>query len=103
MNTMADKVRITAQLSDPVVERLQAAADLTGVSLDYFVVQAALEKAGAIIDREETIRYSREDAEWLISLLDSPMQPNAALTQAFERYKNKLNNGSLRDNTSGDT
>lgn len=101
MNTMADKVRITAQVSDPMAERLQAAANLAGVSLDDFVVQAALEKAGAIIDREETIRYSQEEAEWLIRLLDSPAQPNAKLSQAFERYKNKVNDGSLREDPEG--
>ncbi len=102
MNSMADNIRITAQVSDPMAEKLQAAADLTGVSLDDFVIQAALEKAGAIIDREETIWYSREDAEWLIGLLDSPAQPNAKLSQAFERYKNKVNDGSLREDTDGD-
>lgn len=102
MNSMADNVRITAQVSDPLAERLQAAADLVGVSLDDFVVQAALEKADAIIDREETIWYSREDAEWLISLLDSPAQPNAKLSLAFERYKTKVNDGSLREDAAGD-
>lgn len=85
-----------------MVAKLKAAADLTGVSLDDFVVQAALEKACAIIDREETIRYTREDAEWLIRLLDSPAQPNAKLSQAFARYKNKVNDGSLREDPEGD-
>lgn len=102
MNSMTDNIRVTAQVSDPLAEKLQAAAELTGVSLDDFVIQAALEKADAVIDREETIWYSREEAEWLLSLLDSPAQPNAKLGQAFERYNNKVNDGSLREDTEDD-
>lgn len=102
MNSMTDNIRITAQVSDPLAEKLQAAAELTGVSLDDFVIQAALEKADAVIDREGTIWYTREDAEWLLSLLDSPAQPNAKLSQAFERYKKKVNDGLWREDTEED-
>jgi len=31
----------------------------------------------------------------LIHLLDNPARPNAALMKAFERYKNKVENGEL--------
>jgi uncharacterized protein (DUF1778 family) len=95
MNMIEERGRITARVSNPVIEKLQAAADLTGATLNQFLVQAALEKAVMIIDREHAIRYSREDAAMLMNLLDKPALPNAALAKAFERYRNKVENGLL--------
>ena len=95
MNATEERGRITARVSNPIAEKLQEAADLTGATLNQFLVQAALEKAQMIIDREYTIRYTREDAAMLIDWLDAPPQPNTALTKAFERYRNKVEDGSL--------
>lgn len=95
MNATEERGRITARVSNPIAEKLQEAADLTGATLNQFLVQAALEKAERVIEREHTIRYTREDAAMLINLLDSPPSPNAALAKAFEQYKNKVGNGSL--------
>lgn len=97
MSTLAeDKGRITARVPNLIAEKLQEAAKLTGATLNQFLVQAALEKALQIIEREHTIRYSYEDAVMLIRMLDSPKKPNAALKKAFKRYKNKVGNGTLR-------
>lgn len=97
MNTTQERGRITARVSYPIAEKLQQAADLTGATLNQFMIQAALEKAEKIIDHEKTIRFSLEDAAMLIELLDKPSKPNAALTAAFARYKNKESNGSLHN------
>lgn len=93
-----ERGRITARVSQSVQEKLQAAADLQGATLNQFVVQSALEKAERIIDRETTINLTRRDAAMLITMLESPSKPNAALLKALERYKNKVKNGSLRSN-----
>ena len=37
--------RLTTRITDHVQEKLQAAADLVGATLNQFVVQAALEKS----------------------------------------------------------
>ena len=102
MNAPEERGRITARVSNPIAEKLQQAADLTGATLNQFLVQAALEKAQAIIEREHAIHYTREDAAMLIDLLDAPPATNAALAKAFARYKNKVENGSLRL-TAGDS
>jgi uncharacterized protein (DUF1778 family) len=73
------------------MDTLQEAADLTGATLNQFLVQAALEKAKQIIDREHTIGVSRRDAAALLDLLDNPKSPNAALTRAFGRHKKDNN------------
>ena len=41
--------RLTTRLTDPVLDKLQVAADLVGATLNQFVVQAALEKADKVI------------------------------------------------------
>ena len=93
LNATQERGRITARVSHPIAEKLQEAADLCGATLNQFLVQAALEKAEKIIDRERTIRFTMEDAAMLIDLLDNPAPPNAALTTAFERHKSKAGNG----------
>lgn len=95
MNATEERGRVTARVPSPIAEKLQEAADFTGATVNQFLVQAALEKAERVIERERTIRYSREDAAMLINLLDAPAQPNAALSQAFERFRNKVENGTL--------
>lgn len=100
MSVTEERGRITARVSTPIAEKLQEAADLTGATLNQFLVQAALEKAQMILDREYVIRYTREDAAMLINLLDVPPAPNEALLKAFGRHKNKAKNDVL-DKTVG--
>lgn len=97
MSVIEERGRITARVSSPVAEKLQEAAELTGATLNQFLVQAALEKAEMIIDREYLIRYSRRDAAMMIDLLENPKGPNAALSRAFEEYEQKVANGVFRD------
>ena len=51
--------RLTTRITDHVQEKLQAAADLVGATLNQFVVQAALEKAEKVIESESTIVLTR--------------------------------------------
>lgn len=88
-----ERGRITARVSSLVAEKLQEAADLSGATLNQFLVQAALEKAEKIIDQERTIRFSQEDAAMFINALDNPSPPNKALSQAYAQYKSRLANG----------
>lgn len=94
--TAEERDRITARLPKVLVEKLQEAADLSGATLNQFLVQAAVEKADRIIDRERTIRFTPEDAAMFIDMLDNPRPPNEALIKAFERLK-KAEDGSNSD------
>ena len=78
--------RLTTRITDHVQEKLQAAADLVGATLNQFVVQAALEKAERVIESESTIVLTRRESLRLLELLDNPPPRNAKFLQAQTRY-----------------
>jgi uncharacterized protein (DUF1778 family) len=95
--------RITARVPQTVQERLQQAADLMGATLNQFLVEAAVEKAEKIIERERMIALFRQDAAMFVKLLDNPGKPNKALSKALERYKKKVISGDVNTNAGLDT
>jgi uncharacterized protein (DUF1778 family) len=101
--TTEERGRITARVSQSIVERLQEAAEFTGATLNQFLIQAALEKADKIIEKEKTIHLSLDAVAMLINMLENPSKPNAALTMAFERYRNREENGTLCNRTGNST
>lgn len=101
MGATAEKERITARVSGAVAETLNSAAELMGTTLNSFVVQAALEKAQKIVDREKTIFISNDDAAMLLGLLDAPPKPNAALTRAFGRFMGEKYGITVESDTPG--
>lgn len=88
MGTMTAKQdRIGARVPHEVYETLCRAAELTGATVNQFLVQSALKEAQAVIEREEVIRLSARDWTSLLDLLENPPQPNAKLKAAIERYQ----------------
>ena len=83
----AKQERIGARVPHEVYETLCRAAELTGATVNQFLVQSALKEAQAIIEREEVIRLSPRDWNWLLGLLENPPPPNARLQAALERYQ----------------
>jgi uncharacterized protein (DUF1778 family) len=78
--------RLTTQLTGPVLNRLQVAADLAGATLNQFVVQAALEKADKVIQGECTIILSRRELLRLLEIMENPPPRNERFLQAQARY-----------------
>ena len=82
--------RITARVDAETQDLLTRAAALAGMSsLNSFVLNAAIEKAKQVIEREQVLKLSRADAELLMDALDNPATVNAKLKSAAERYENK--------------
>lgn len=79
--------RITTRVTDHVHGKLQAAADLVGVTLNQFVVQAALEKAEKVIESESTFTLTRWESMRLLELIENPPPRNAKFLQAQARYE----------------
>jgi len=83
----AKQDRIGARVPHEVYEMLCRAAELTGATVNQFLVQSALKEAQAVIEREEVIRLSPRDWNWLLDLLENPPPPNARLQAALECYQ----------------
>jgi uncharacterized protein (DUF1778 family) len=78
--------RIGARVPHAVYATLCRAAELTGATVNQFLVQAALKEAQAVIEREDLIRLSPRDWNWMLALMDDPPQPNAKLQAALQHY-----------------
>jgi len=83
----AKQERIGARVPPDVYEILNRAAELTGATVNQFLVQSALKEAQVVIEREQTIRLSRRDCERLLDLLENPPKPNAKLKAAMTNYQ----------------
>lgn len=83
----AKQDRIGARVPHEVYETLCRAAELSGATVNQFLVQAALKEAQEVIEREEVIRLSPRDWSWLLDLMVNPPKPNAKLTAAMKRYQ----------------
>ncbi|MCK4840523.1 MAG: DUF1778 domain-containing protein [Methylococcales bacterium] len=79
--------RITARVSEQIKQTLIAAADLTGATLNQFLVQSALEKAENIIEKDKLIHLSNKDAQLFFDVLENPPEPNTKLIKAVKNYK----------------
>lgn len=83
--------RLTTRITDHVQEKLQAAADLVGATLNQFVVQAALEKAEKVIESESTIVLTRRESLRLLEMIENPPSRNEKFLQAQARYQRLKN------------
>jgi uncharacterized protein (DUF1778 family) len=84
---IAKQDRIGARVPHEVYETLCRAAELTGATVNQFLVQSALKEAQSVIEREEVIRLSPRDWNWLLELMENPPKPNAKLKTAMKRYQ----------------
>jgi uncharacterized protein (DUF1778 family) len=66
---------------------LEAAAELSGASVNQFIVQAAYQEAQRIVEREMIIRLSQRDARKVLSLLDAPPKPKRRLREAVAAFR----------------
>ena len=85
--TIAKQDRIGACVPREVYETLCRAAELTGATVNQFLVQAALKEAQEVIERQEIIRLSPRDWNWLLDLMENPPKPDARLKAALKRYQ----------------
>ncbi len=76
--------RVTARIPQSVRDTLQRGADISGATLNQFLVRSAFREAEALIERESVIRLSRRDASIFFEALENPPPPNARLASAVK-------------------
>jgi uncharacterized protein (DUF1778 family) len=87
---LGPRKRITARVSHRVRDTLEQAAELSGATVNQFVVQTAYVEAQRLIERESVIRLSQKDAHKVFSLLDNPPKPNQRLKDAVKAFKDTV-------------
>ncbi len=85
--TSPNDSRVTARIPVSVKETLQKAADLTGATLNQFMVAAAVKEAQFVIKQEQIIHLSDVDADKIFSLIENPPAPNDHLKDAIDRHR----------------
>ena len=79
--------RITARIPQNVKDTIEKAANISGATLNQFIVQAALKEAKQIIEAERVINLSERDADTVFSLLENPPAPNEKLKQSAAKHR----------------
>lgn len=79
--------RIPARMPTAVYDRLVEAAQAVGATLNQFLVQAALEKANAILEEERVIKLSAASSKALFAIMENPPEPDEYLKAAMKRRK----------------
>jgi len=79
--------RVSARVSSKIYETLAQAAELSGATLNQFIVQSAYEKAQEVIEKERFIRMTAHSARVFFEALEHPPKPTEKLTQAVKRYR----------------
>lgn len=67
--------RIGVRVPHEVYETFCRAAELSGATINQFLVQSARKEAQAVIEREQIIRLSVRDWGWMLDLLEHSPKP----------------------------
>ncbi|UZD64646.1 DUF1778 domain-containing protein [Marinobacter sp. AN1] len=88
----ADPTRITrlsARVDPETHQRIVRAAELSGLSMNQFLVNAATKTAKQGIQQETTLRLTWESADLMMERLDTPRPLNAKLCEAACRHADR--------------
>lgn len=90
MSTSEQNQRVSARVPARVYEIVAQAAELTGATLNQFLVQSALEKAQEVIEHERFIKMTTRSASAFFDALENPPEPSERLSSAMGAYKGSL-------------
>jgi len=91
MSTTQTNQRVSARIPPKVYEMLAQAAELSGATLNQFIVQSAYEKAQEVIEKESFIRMTARSATAFFEALEHPPKPSKKLKKAVKRYRGSDN------------
>lgn len=79
--------RFQTRMPVHILDQLKLAAGLTGATINQFIVQAALEKAQQLIEKEHTLELTLADAKVFFDAIENPPAPNEELLKLAEDYR----------------
>lgn len=87
--------RLEARVSPELKAIWQEAAALEGRSLTDFVVASVQAAAYAVLERHQKLVLGHQESQAFVQALLNPPEPNAALSQAADRYGTLVQSGEL--------
>ena len=84
---LAKSERVSARVPAHVYNMLSQAAELSGATINQFLVQSALEKAQSVIEQERVIAMTTASAAAFFNAIAKPPAPSKKLRQAVKSYK----------------
>ena len=81
--------RVTARVDPKTHQRIARAAELSGRSMNQFLVDAATRMAKKIVEEATTIRVTNEAADRMMEVLGNPTPPNEPLREAASRHADR--------------
>lgn len=78
--------RITARVPHATRAIIERAAAVYGATLNQFIIQTALDRAGEILEREEVLCLSERDSRAFLSALETPPVPSCTLLEALKKH-----------------
>ena len=90
MAMLKAKERISARVPQHAYQKLTQAAEISGATLNQFLLQAALEKAQMIIEKNRTIKLSTQSATVFFDAIENPPKPKSKLKKALKIYKESM-------------
>lgn len=81
--TVKKTERISARVNASVYDKLHEAAELSGSTLNQFLVAAAMQEAERVIERERIVRLDAESSRRFLDALAKPPAPTKQLVQFF--------------------
>ena len=89
-----EKERVSARVPIHAYRTLIRAAEISGATLNQFLVQAAIEKAQMIIEKDQTINLSIKSANVFLNAIENPPKPRKKLKDAMKAYKESIGQNS---------
>lgn len=78
--------RISARVNDSVHDKIHEAAELSGSTLNQFLVAAAIKEAERVIEKERIVRLDAESSRQFLDVLANPPAPSEQLVQFFRDH-----------------
>jgi uncharacterized protein (DUF1778 family) len=87
MPILKEKERVSARIPIHAYQTLIRAAEISGATLNQFLVQAAIEKAQTIIEKDQTINLSIKSANIFFNAIENPPKAKKKLKEAMKAYR----------------
>jgi len=86
MTSTAKNDRIDFRVSSNTKTLLARAAELSGLKMSQFVIEAATERAQEVVTQHDQIELDDQARDAFLQALLAPPAPNAALRRAAKNY-----------------